>query len=260
MALKVHSIFYYGHTIDENNNYINFKEGAGPELTAQVPVGSYTLTKFLDVIVDALNAASALDWDYSIDRATRIITLTSSGTASLLFSTGVNALNSPYALLGFDAADYIDLTSFVGSLPSGSEYRPQFPLQDYKGKDRNKKLVNAVVSKSANGDNISVQSFGVSRFIKCNIKFITNQPTDGILRNNPSAVEEAQDFMDYIIEKHPIEFMEDENDPETFDKVYLDAAGMGLDGTSYELMEYVDRNLPEYFETGMLTFKVINIE
>lgn len=260
MALKKHSVFYYGHKIDENNNLINFKEGVGAEKTAEVPVGSYTLTKFLQVITAALNAASSLDWTYSVNRTTRIVTFNSSGTASLLFGTGSNALNSPFALLGFNAADYNNLTSFVGALPSGSEYRPQFPLQDYKGKDQNKKLVNAVVTKSASGDKVSVQSFGTERFIKMNIKNITNQPTAGLLRNNPNAVEEIKTFMDYAVEKNPIEFMEDENDLATFDRVYLESTQADFNGTSYELIEYFDRNLPEYFETGLLNFKVINIE
>jgi hypothetical protein len=260
MALNVHSIFFYGHKIDENNNLINFKEGAGPEKTAEIPVGSYTLTKFLSTIVASLNGASSLEWTGSVDRSTRVVTLVASGAASLLFGTGATALNSPAALLGFNATDLLNLTSFVGAFGSGSEYRPQFPLQSYIGKNKNKKLVNAVVTKSASGDNVSVQSFGVDRMIKGNIRYITNQPTDGKLRGNPNAVEEAQTFMDYLVEKHPIEFMENENDPDVFDRVYLDSAGTGMDGTSYELIEYVDRNLPEFYETGLLTFKVINIE
>ena len=260
MSLNVHSVFFYGHKIDENNNLINFKEGAGPEKTASLPVGSYTLTKFISIIVAALNAASSLDWTGSVDRSTRVVTLNASGTASLLFGTGVTALNSPASLLGFSATDLLNLTSFVGVSGSGSEYRPQFPLQSYIGKNKNKKLVNAVVTKSASGDNVSVQSFGIDRMMKGNIRYITNQPTDGKLRNNPQAVEEAQAFMDYIVEKHPIEFMENESDPDTFDRVYLESAGTGMDGTSYELIEYVDRNLPEFYETGLLTFKIINIE
>lgn len=260
MALKVHSVFFYGHKVDENNNLINFKEGAGPEKTAEIPVGSYTMTKFLDVVTASLNAASSLDWTYSVDRTTRIVTFTSSGPASLLFGTGSVYLNSPATLLGFPQTDILNATSFVGSSGTGYEYRPQFPLQSYVPKNQNKKLVNAVVSKSASGDAVSVQSFGIDRLIKGNIRFITNQPTDGVLRNNPNAVEDAQAFMDYIVEKNPIEFMEDENEPDTFDRVYLESAGMGGDGTSYELIEYVDRNLPEFFETGLLTFKVINIE
>lgn len=261
MALKYRSVFYYGHKIDENNNLINFADSpGGMEKTAEVPVGSYTFTKFLDVIVAALNASSALDWTYTIDRATRIVEFNSSAAADLLFGTGTNALNSPASLLGFPATDILNDTSFVGSSASGSEWLPQFPLQDYRPKDKNKKLINAVVTKSASGDNVSVQSFGTDRFIKFNAKWITNQPTEGLLQNNPQAIEEAEAFMDYAVEKNPIEFMENEDDRETFDKVYLESTPKDSDGTGHELTEYVDRNLPEYFETGLLTFKVINKE
>lgn len=259
MALKNHSVFYYGHKVDDTNNFINFKEGAGAELTAEIPTGSYTMTKFLEIVTSALNDASALTWTYSVDRVTRIVTLTSSGPASLLFGTGTLASFSPASLLGFAQADLLSLTSFVGTLPTGIEYAPQFPLQDYKPKDKNKKLIGAVVTKSASGDKVSVQSFGTDRFIKCNIKFITNEPSEGILRDNPTAVEDASAFMEYIIEKNPVEFMENENDRGAFDKVYLDSMSQG-DGTFFELIEYVDRNLPEYYETGLLTFKVINRE
>lgn len=259
MATAKHSMFFYGHKIDGNNNLINFKEGAGDEKTAELPVGSYTLTKFLEILIAALNAASSLDWTGSVNRATRIITINSSATATLLFGTGLTAINSPALLMGFAASDLTG-TSFVGLSGSGSEYRPQFPIQNYVDKTKNKKLVNAVVSKSASGDVVSVQSFGTDRFIKGNIKYITNQPTAGVLRNNSNALEEAKDFMDYIVEKNPIEFMEDENDPDTFDRVYLDSTLSDNNGTSYELVEYVDRNLPEFYETGLLTFKLINIE
>ncbi len=260
MALKVHSVFFYGHVVDETNNLIDFKEGAGAEKTAEIPVGSYTFSKFIEVVIAALNAASALDWSATVDRSTRIVTITSSSSASLLWLTGTNNANTPAALLGFPATDILASTSFVGTSASGSEYRPQFPIQDYKNKNQNKKLVNASVTKSASGDNVSVQSFGTDRFIKGNIKWITNQPTDGVLRGNSEAVEEAEAFMDYIVGKHPIEFMEDEDDLDTFDKVYLESTSIDTMGTSYDLLEYVDRMMPEYFETGLLTFKVINIE
>lgn len=261
MALKAHSIFYYGHKIDENNNLIDFADSpGGPEKTAEIPVGSYTLTKFLEVITAALNAASSLDWTYTLDRTTRIVTLLSSGPADLLLGTGTNFLNTPATLLGFPQADILNDDTFVGSTASGSEWSPQFPLQDYKPKDKNKKLVNAVVSKSASGDNVSVQSFGTDRFIKMNAKYITNQPTEGVLRNNPNAVAEVEAFLDYIVEKNPVEFMEDEDDRDVFEKVYLESTPQNADGTQYDLVEYVDRNLPEYFETGLLTFKVINKE
>lgn len=260
MALRTHSLFYYGHVINGDNNLINFKEGAGPEKIAEIPVGSYTLSKFLEVIVSSLNAESSLDWSYSLDRKTRIVTLTSSGTASLLFGTGSTFSSAPSELLGFPQIDILNATSFVGSFGSGSSFSPQFPLQDFKDKSENKKMINAVVSKSATGDSVSVQSFGTEQVYKMNIKYITNNPTEGILRFNSQAVEQAKDFLNYVVEKHPIEFMKDETTPEVFDKVYLQTTPQSQDGTAYELTEYVDRSLPEFFETGLLTFKLINLE
>lgn len=259
MAISSHSLFYYGHVVTGDNNLIPFKEGAGPEKIAELPVGSYTLSRFVEIIVAALNAASSLDWGGTVNRSTRVINLTSSGPASLLFGTGSVNANTPAALAGFNATDKLNLTSFFGDFASGYSYSPQFPLQSYLPKTANKKMVNAVVTKSATGDSVSVQSFGIDRFIKGNIKFITNQPTEGVLRNNPNALEEIKDFMDFIVEKNPIEFMEDENDPDSYDPVYLESTQTDANGTSYELTEYVDRNLPEYFETGLLTFKVINL-
>lgn len=259
MALRTHSVFYYGHTIDETNRYVNFKEGAGLEKIALLPVGTYTLTKFLQVFAATMNAASALDWTASVNRATRIVTITSSGTASLLGATGSNFATSVMDLLGLGQVDYLNATSFVGSLPTGKAYAPQFPIQDYVPKDKNKALYNSVITRSASGDNVSVQSFGEQRIIKGNIKWVTNlaQDPNGIIRNDPQGVENLTAFLDYAITKAPVEFMEDENDRETFDRVLLESTPSDPSGTSYELKEYFDRNLPEWFESTLLTFRII---
>ena len=260
MALSSHSVFYFGHEVTDANNLIPFKDGTSAEKIAQVPVGFYTLTKFVEVVVASLNAASSLAWSYNIDRNTRRVTLQASGPASLLFSSGSVGLNSPYALLGFNREDYILQTLFAAESASGKEYTPQFPLQDYSPKEKNKELVGAVVSKSATGDTVSVQSFGVNRYIKLNIKFITNTPTTGVLRYDFNAIEKAVEFMDFIVNKAPIEFMADENDRATFDRAYLESTPQSPNGTEYELKEYYDRGLPDFYETGLLTFKVINKE
>lgn len=260
MALAIHSLFYYGHKVDSTNNKISLKDGAGPELIAEIPVGSYTLSKYIDVVNAALNAASALDWTYALNRITRKVTFTTSGPASLLFATGSTLSQSAAPLLGFNAVDKLNLTSFVADFGSGSSYSPQFPLQEYRPKNQNKRLINPVVSKSANGDKVSIQAFGIERLIKFNIKNVTNYPGYGLLRNNPQAVEELETFMDYIVEKNPIEFMEDEANQSSFDKVYLQSTPQDQEGTYYELKEYWDQNLPGFFESGLLTFKVINVE
>jgi len=259
MALKVHSIFYYGHVVDSSNNKIAFKEGAGPELIAEIPAGSYTLTEYINKVSAALNAAGALDWTAVANRDNRLVTIAASGPASLLWSTGSTVPQSAATMLGFStAADLLNQTIFTSTLPTGSAYSPQFPLQDYLPKARNKKLTNAVVTKSASGNRVNVQKFGSDVFIRCNIRWVTNEDVGGgLIRNNPAAVEELETFLSYIIEKNPVEFMEDENQRDAFDKVIIEATAKSPDGTGFELVEYVDKFLPEFFESGLLTFKVL---
>lgn len=56
--IRTKSKFYYGHTIDSDNNLLDFKEGAGTELTATLNVGEYSLTDFVTEVARALNAAA----------------------------------------------------------------------------------------------------------------------------------------------------------------------------------------------------------
>lgn len=263
MSLASHSSFYYGYEVTSDNQYINFKEGAGVEKTAIVPVGTYSLTKLLQVVASALNTASAIDWAVSVNRSTRIVTITSASTASLLFGTGTNALSSVYNLIGFGAIDRLNLTSFVGSSAAGTAFRPQYKLQDYKDNTMTRTLINPTVNKSTSKQKVSVQHFGVEEFFKMNIKYITNRNvtgSDSQYKNNQSAVEEAKLFLNYIINKNILEFMPDEKKPDVFFRMYLDTAAKSADGTGFDLDEYTDRDLPNFFETGLLTFSVVTTE
>lgn len=263
MALSTHSVFYYGYVVDETNRYINFKEGAGAEKTAVVPVGTYSLTRFLQVVALALNNASAISWGVTVDRATRLITILPDSTASLLFSTGSSAANSLYALLGFTASDFLNQSVFFATAPSGKEYRPQYRLQDYKDKSQVQKLINATVNKSASKQVVSVQHFGVESWYKFNIKYITNRDirgSDDFYKYNNQAVEEAKAFLQWVTQKYVVEFMPDENDAATYDRMYLDTSAQDNEGVGYELREYIDQDLPEFYESGLLTFTVIDTE
>jgi hypothetical protein len=259
MSIKTHSAFYFGYVVNADNQYINFKEGAGVEKTAIVPVGTYSLTRLLQVVAAALNTASLVDWSLQVNRSTRVVTL----TASLLFGTGGNAVKSIAPLLGFNLLDYNNLTIFTGAFASGKAYYPQYLLQDYKDKTETQKLINATINKSASKQTVSVQHFGVEMFYKFNIKYITNRNVEGspaFWVNNSSAVEEAKEFLQWITQKYIVEFMPDQADPDTYDRMYLDTSAQDNDGVGYTLIEYVDRDLPNFFESGLLTFTVITKE
>lgn len=263
MALSTHSVFYYGIQITADNRYINFKEGAGPEKLAILPIGTYSHTKLIEIAAAALNTVSALTWSVVIDRVTRLATLTASSSASLLWLTGTSADKGAHTLLGFAQTDINNQTTFTGTIAVGKEYKPQYLLQDYKDKTQKQKLINATVNKSASKNVVSVQHFGVEQFYVFNIKYITNRDvrgSDAFLRNNQSAVEEAKDFLQWITQKYIVEFMPNENARTTFDRMYLDTAAQDNDGVGYELIEYTNLDLPDVFETGILTFTVISKE
>lgn len=258
MALTTFSLFYFGNRITSDTRFLNFKEGVGPELTAEVVPKGYTITGLALALEIALNAAGALEWTVTVDRITRLITISADGAFTLLAGTGTNVGQSAWAEIGFDPVDVVGVTTATGDNPVGKTFAPQFILQDYIPKDKNRKALNAVVSKSASGKNVTVQTFGEERFIKFNIKYITNlAQSGGRIKDNPTGVEDALAFLDFITEKELFEFMPDIKKPQTFETVLLEEIGSDKDGTGYELREYYDQGLPFYFETGPMTLKVV---
>ena len=256
MSLSTYSIFYYGFEITSDNRYIDFEEGT-TEYAGTLPIGSYTPTKLAELVAEAMNDLGAYTYTCTFNRTTRIFTITSSSAFNLLGTTGVNASQSVLSTIGFSSADVLATTSVSGSA-AGSTYEPQLTLQDHVPTINNKRALSAVVTKSASGNKVSVQSFGEERFLKCNIKYITeiSQPS-GKLLTDTSALTNVRNFLDYCIEKNPIEYMADKNDRSTFERLVLESTPQSSDGTSYELKELYDKGLPGYFETGILTFKVI---
>jgi hypothetical protein len=79
------SQFYYGHEVGFDNRYLNFSENGGDELTAEIDPGSYSLTDFCSAVAAALNSASELyDYTVTVDRSTRIITISADGDFEIL--------------------------------------------------------------------------------------------------------------------------------------------------------------------------------
>lgn len=258
MSLTTYSIFYYGLEVTNDNKYIDFKEGA-TAFVGEIPVGSYTPTRLCELVSEGMNDVGAYTYTCTFNRTTRIVTIASSSAFDLLGATGANSSQSILSEIGFLAADVLATVSTSGTNPCSSTYEPQLTLQDHVATVNNKKALSAVVTKSASGNKVSVQSFGEERFLKCSIKYITEifQPSGQKLTNDYSALTNIRAFLDYCITKGPVEYMADKNTKSTFEKLVLESTQQSQDGTSYELKELYDKGLPGYFETGVLTFKVI---
>ena len=259
MALSTFSTFYYGFTITDDNKFLNFDEGGG-ELSAELQEGAYSMDEMRTIIKTAMDAAGADTYTVTISRADRIFTITSSGTFSLLLSTGTQIGASPFTLLGFTSGvDTASLAAHSGSDAAGFEYRPQFVLQDYVDKDNFQEKIDSSVNESASGK-LEVINFGTRKFSELSLKFITDiTPQDGkVIKSNSSGVADAQSFLQEITNKNPVEFMGDIDSPDTFDKVVLESTPTSRQGTAYKLDELVAQNLPGYFEINRLKFRVFD--
>lgn len=257
MALSTKSKFYYGLKIDTANNIMNFDEG-GPELSASLSPGIYGHSEIATVIKTAFDAVGALVYTVSVDRDTRQITISTTATISLLSNSGTQVNTSPWQLFGFDTAtDKTGASSYEGENASGSQYKPQFWLQDYLDPNNNKEKVDESVNEAADGS-IEVISFGDRRFAEMSIRFITDLPQDGkVIEGDPNGVSNANAFFDFAIDKGNFEFMPDKGDPDTFFLVVLESLEGNQRGTGYRLKELVGRNLPGYFEVNNIKLRVV---
>lgn len=253
------SKFYYGLIIDTQNQFMDFKEGAGPELTATLDVGEYTFNDILVEVKRALEDAGAFTYTVTGNRATRQITIASAtGTFSLLVGSGSHSGSSIYSLIGFTGSDRTSAMTYSGNGTSGSEYRPQFKLQSYIDQNDWQQAADASINKTASG-RVEVVSFGVEKFFTFNIQFATDidQGCNTVILNNPTGLEDLRNFMRYAITRSPLEFMPDKDLPNTFYKIILETTPDSSTGVGYKLHELYDKNLPGYFETGILKWRLV---
>jgi acylphosphatase len=252
--------FYYGHTVGTSNRYIDFKEGAGPDLVATIDVGEYSLTDFIDKVSVALNNAGADTYTVTVNRTTRIITITSTGSFTLLCNTGVNSGQSAFSLLGFDAVDTGSASTHSGDFATGSEWVPQYKPQDNVDFDNNQMHIDGTVKQSTDGT-VEAVKFGTKKIMEANYKFITNtqQSSSSPILNDTSGVDNARAFLEYAVTKADLEFMADKDDPDTFTKCILESTSEDKDGLSFKLKEQYSQGLVGYYETGLLKFRKIEV-
>lgn len=252
--------FYYGHTVDETNQMLDFKEGAGAELFATIDIGEYSLTDFCSAVASALNVAGALTYSVSVNRSTRIITISADGPFTLLCGTGSRVSISAWSLLGFNSSDTSSGVSHSGANASGTEWVPQFYAQDYVDFEDNQSAIDGVVKQSANGTVESVK-YGTKKIMECDFKFITNiyQSSGSPIANDTSGLNKARAFLAYAVTKADLEFMPDVNNPNSFSKCILDSTPEDQNGLAFKLKEMYSNGLVGYYSTGLLKFRKIEV-
>jgi hypothetical protein len=259
MTIETRPRFYYIDPITLNNNYLNFVEPnvSAFEITTLLNPKSRTMTDLMTEVTRALNDAGVNTYTVTLNRTTRLVTIAADDDFDLLIATGSNAGLSVFSTLGFIGGDLTGSDNYTGTVAIGSSYVPQFLPQDYLGFDYNLEGVQASVNESASGA-VEVITFGSVRYMEMNLKYITDRPKvkGHPIENNPNAVEQAQDFLTFLIRKQPLEFMEDRDDVATFDKCILESTSASKNGVAFELREM--GRLIGFRQTGKLTFRKVN--
>jgi hypothetical protein len=256
MTISTRSKFYYGYTVDQDNQAIDFNEGAG-ELQASLNIGNYTMTELAVEVARALTAAGTQEYSCTVNRNDRKYTISATSNFDLLFISGTRSAVSAKELLGY-ITDQLIQNSYTSANSTGNEYKPQFLLQDYVTPDDLREANFAQVNESASGI-VEVVRFGIRKFFEFNITFITNiaQGFDAPIENNAQGVEDARAFLQFITDKNKIEFMPDRNTTSTYYKILVEKTAGNSNGTGYRLKELYSKNLAGYYETGKTQFRLI---
>ena len=116
------------------------------------------------------------------------------------------------------------------------------------------KTESSTVNTSASG-RVEVISYGKVNYMMANIKYATDIVNQGVIRNNANGVADLRNFMNYIINKYPIEFLPDIDDPNNFTTCILESTALEKKGTAFQLYELYGQGLANYWETKELTFR-----
>lgn len=252
-----YSAFNYGHNISNSNRYLNFSEG-GPQLLASLPIGSFTLGEVPGLIASALNEVGGQEYSCSLDRTTRKLTISAPSNFELLIDSGYNSVISFFELAGFTGLDLVGSNSYEGNIETGKQYITQTEVKGYIDFRENKEKIDSVIRTTPNGL-VETISYGTLEKASFDLPFITNKIPQNFIRETATGKEELEEFMDYAIEKRPLEFIKDINDPLTYTPCILDKTQGYGKGDGYKLNHLVTRKLKDYYELRGLVFRKIEV-
>ena len=220
---------------------------------------SDTVTLPTEEMLDAIKYAKLGDdvfkEDPTVNKLEQLAAEKMGKEAALLVTSGTQSSISAFALMGF-TLDKTGSNSYESDNASGFFYEPQFLLQNFVDFQDNVKTAQASVNESASGL-IEVVSFGKNEFMECNITLATDITPQSAIKENANGVSDLRDFLNYAINKHPIEFVYDLNNPDIYEPCLLEKTQSDTKGTGFKLYELYARKLVGYFETKTLTFRKI---
>lgn len=263
MSKLIYSRFLYGFTVDASNQGFPVKVNT-TEAKVLIPIGKYTASLLAQAIEDALaDAFPTQSFTVSFDYETRKFYFLCSTSFELLFSTGVDTTNNCASLIGMNETDHTvnlnpPLFDFESDFEAGFIYDPQFPLQSSTYDGMVKKLTDAIVNRSVDGQ-VELIYYGEENTIEHEIKYITeiDHPSGSYIMTNNSALSDTKTFLNWCIRKNYVEFFKDKTKLE-INTLILEKTSFDQNGTGYKITPLYNENLPDYYTTGLITWRVIN--
>lgn len=253
--IETKPLFYYGIEINENNSWIDFQEGAGPVKSVQLNLGNYVPSTFGVEVARAMTSVSTLEYIASVNRSSRLVTISTSSNFKFLQSTGPHSGDGAWNEISFGGDTSLALShTCINAV--GDEWRPQFLPQDWVQFEHNVSSVDGVRKESTNGS-VETVSYGLKQIMEMNVTFITNRYVDGPFDNDKEGVEKALAFLNYAINSSDLEFMKDRSKPDEFDLCILESTPENQNGLAFKLKELYGRGLPGFYETGLLKFRKV---
>lgn len=257
--ITTRSVFYFGTKVTTLNRAIDFTEDGGPEVQATMDVGDYSLTEYAAEIQRVMRIAGTQAYVVTVDRVTRFITISGPDfDFELLTNSGSRVGTSIWTMAGFStAADYTGSDTYTGSAGAGFEYQTQYPVEKYVSEADSNVRENATRNTTPLGITQAIH-FGKGSRIEMDIRLITNLIG---LKNEPfydnvNGVQDARDFMDYVIDGNRLEFMPDVADRSSFVKVTIESTEADRSGLEFRLK---NSKTPEFYNTGRLVFRKVLI-
>lgn len=247
----IRSAFLYGYTVIDETKEIFFNEGAGVQ-SFNVPPRSYSLENLRATLQTLLNDNGTFIYTVSVNRVTRIFTISATGNFDLLPS---ETTRNFFEVIGINS-DKTGLASYQSDVATGKTYLPQFSLEDYIPFFANRKSIKGNTSQAPSGVT-QATDFGFESFMTCSFPFIGDitHRENAPIESNATGLQDAIDFFDYLITKGELEFMYDRTDFNTFNKCIVESIAREKNGLGYELTPI--KNLPKFYSVKKITFREI---
>lgn len=254
MALKDKSLFNFGFSVNNTNQYLDFQNvSMGAQIHAIIPASYYTLATLASAIQLAMNQADPTNtYSVTVNRTlsgnlqNRITIATNGSYLSLLFSTGTFNAQSITSVINFGGADLTGSLTYTNTITSGTALQSAWygfnytPPQAYQ-----KNTGDVTVSASGIKEGIS---WSIQQFIQIEFKY---EPIANVLAY-------WDPFIQWMIVQKPFEFTPETNNPSVVYSVTLEKSTGDAKGLGFMFKEMLP-DFPFLYGTGALEFRVIGL-